>query len=232
MNAEILNDFPDISNDYLELLVSEGRLGLRKSAILVHFLKISLANINRKSKAEGERHNHSLVIQALLLINESLMKIVLGVKHNTNLLWFVRNSYPFQAMSIVLTHIQKSPEKAVNFKDLSPEIEFTRHPDIDYEKSDVRKELVNKAMDALLTIKPLWPTVFQKRFDKICELQKYVLGETLELNKTQPPQLHDNSQIDSDLLFDELLNSLFEEDSNIHSLFFQNLNSPLCTKNL
>lgn len=240
LNAEILTMFQDAPQDYLKLLVAEGRLGIRKSALLVHFLRLSVSGSNINKVREGTSLNQDLVIQALLLINESLAKIYLGVKHNPNLLWFVRNSYPFQAMSIVLTHIQKNPTKGINFSHLQRDVEYTTHPEINYDSFDIRSDLILKTTEALRSIKPLWPTVFQRRFERICELKNYVFAQNPiqysnsnqdnDNNKTNNNQAQNEGQNQNQnqgnsptgsLSFDELLSNLFDGDSELQSLFFQ-----------
>lgn len=250
LNAEILTLFPDEDQDYIHLLVSEARLGLRKSAILVHILRLSVANINIKNVHQGESFNYDLVVQALLLINESLMKIHLGVKCNINMMWWVRNSYPLQALSIVLTHILKKPTTGINFENLPVGYEYTKHPDINYSAFDIREEMVVKTMDSIQTIKRTWPKVVQRRFEKICELKEYVFSQRRKQSTTQQTSTlnlgipssttvpiyssdfadtnaHPSGSTVPKMTFDELLSSLFDGDTDFQSLLFETLPNNL-----
>lgn len=225
---EILASFPSMPGDYLKWLVCEGRLGLRKSALLVHALRNSLFS-NENSKKHKGLHSYDLVLQSMLLINESLMKVVLGLKHNPNLLWFIRNSYPFQAISIVLTHIQKNPSEEINFKNLDSKIQYSVHPEINYLHGDIRIILVQKVFEALGSIKTLWPTFMQKRYDKVFELKNYVLGETSSSLSSSKNEGGLDDIVDNDDIFDQLLKGLLEGDNGRVAFLFQGIDSHLQT---
>ncbi|CDO93772.1 unnamed protein product [Kluyveromyces dobzhanskii CBS 2104] len=246
LNSQIMGLFPEVPEDYKMLLVVEGRLGIRKSAILVHFLRLSVADVNMKTVHKGENYNYNLVMQALLLINESLVKIRLGVMYNPALLWWVRNSYPFQALTIVLTHLQKSPTIRINFDNLPVGMEYSRIPDINYSAFDVREELVVKAINAIHTIKPTWPIVIQTRFEKVCDLKNYVFSQrkhqqsapvsstmpTLptpipDFNAATDPAAATAASTAPKMTFDELLSSLFDSDKEFQSFFLETLPQDL-----
>lgn len=104
------------------------------------------------------------------------MKIILGLKCRKESLWFIRCSYPFQAMYIVISHIQKLPNMALNFSILDNQIEYTTHDylKINYLNGDIRKSLIDESFKALSLILSFWPGVFKERFDRILKFRNFV----------------------------------------------------------
>lgn len=146
---------------------------------------ICFSSGERKS---ADNMNTELVLQSMLLINESIMKIVLGLKFRKESLWYIRCSYPFQAMYIVMSHIQKLPNMALNFSILDNQIEYTTYAylKINYLDGDIRKSLIDESFEALSLILPFWPGVFKERFDRILKFKNFVFdkmqNETNEIN--------------------------------------------------
>lgn len=160
--------------EYLRWLVSECRLGLWKSALLLNVLQ-GFMDVTRNMSDSVKVLSKELVLYSMLLINESIIKVQLGLKTQPGSMWFIRCSYPFQAMYIVLTHIKNSPME-LNFSELMPNLEYTEMEGIDYLHGDLRGKLVNEGKRAMDRIKKMWPSVMQNRYERVMKVKEHLFG--------------------------------------------------------
>ncbi|KAG7829877.1 hypothetical protein KL943_005248 [Ogataea angusta] len=170
LSHRLLNDF-SLDPIYAKWLVTEGRLGVRKSALLINILRDSVMS----SEDSLDDPSYSLLLQSLLLVNESIMKIELGLRCKPACLWVIRNSYPFQALTIILRHIQQHPNQEVNFRMLPVDEQYTADELSDYVNGDIRAPLVRRCVHSLEKIKVLWPAVLLTRFDGVIKVKNEVL---------------------------------------------------------
>lgn len=191
LNREILAT-PNMEPDYLRWLTAEGRLGLWRSALLVNVLR-GYIDVTNNELGTIKTLSEELVLYSMLLINESIMKAVLGFKTQIGSLWFTRCSYPNQAMYIVLSHIKNYPSVELNFSSLSPQLEYTKHKEINYLEHDLRRTLINKGIEAMQSLKPLWTTRYQNRFDRVLEFKEENFGKGEILPYSGEPDLDFNS---------------------------------------
>jgi hypothetical protein len=174
---------------YKTWLVTETRLGLRKSALLLSALKCSKSYKqlnNYKSNITTD-----LVLQSMLLINESVYKVKLGMKFMKESIWFYRFAIPFQAMYIVLSHIQKYPNMELNFSLLNEEMEYTFDPVhciIDLLKGDIRMKLVDDSIKTLSFLVHFWAASNVDRFENIIKFRNFVYDKILNENENHVVQ--------------------------------------------
>ena len=185
INRRILSN-PQEEYRHRKWLVTETRMGLRKSALLLSALRYSVSP--KELHGITENITTDLVLQSMLLINESILKVKLGMEVFPEAIWFYRFAIPFQAMYIVLSHIQKYPSKHLNFSMLYDELEYTTDfelVNLDYNNGDLRMEMVDLSIETLELMVPFWHPFMCDRFKRIIEFRKFVYSK-LE-KSAQPP---------------------------------------------
>lgn len=153
----------DNKSTFLNLwLATEGRLCLRRAALLLSFsLRYS------QTGCVDETSDRDLIVESLLLINESFMKVRLALENQIDCLWFVRTSYPFESLYIVLKDLKENPNDSINFAGMNPANHYTKCPTLDYVKGDLRKALLPLTFEVLCKIQVIWPLSFRKAFQRI-----------------------------------------------------------------
>lgn len=162
-------------------LITETRMGLRKSALLLNALKCSMSY--KQLSSYNKNITTELVLQSMLLINESIYKVKLGVEVMQESIWFYRFAIPFQAMYIVLSHIQRYPKKGLNFSMISEELNYTSESEyqmFDLTRNDIRFMLVDESIKTLRFLVNFWPTSNIDRFENIIKFRNYVFENLKE----------------------------------------------------
>lgn len=154
---------------------NESWLFVRRAGRLLAYFSSNAQCKWRKKKSEVNLNNGDLILQSLLLINESFLKISCALEQGTESVWFLRNTYPFEPIIIVLSHLKRYPNACVNFMDLEEEVYYTRCATIDYFSGDLRVELVENCCQALSEIGCLWPLKTQNLFKEILALKSKVI---------------------------------------------------------
>lgn len=180
INQKILsNNEKDLK--YRKWLVTEGRLGLRKSMLLVSALKYSISY--KPCNFYNRNLTTDLVLQAMLLINESIYKVKLGLDVLKEAVWYYRFAYPFQAMYILLSHIQKYPKHALNFSNLDKELEYTHDDDysfLNHVSGDLRITLIDSSFKQFDFLKEYWHQRQLERFERLTKFRDYVWEKNKE----------------------------------------------------
>ncbi|KAG0683532.1 hypothetical protein C6P40_000044 [Pichia californica] len=184
INEKILN-FKDKSKNYKKWLTTETKMGLRKSMLLLSALKHSLSY--KENNIQDKKLTNDLVLNSLLLINESIYKVKLGMKVLPNAIWFYRFAIPFQAMYIVLSHLQRYPLQRINFSYLKENIDYTVDDDddddndegkeaiIDYLNGDIRLDLINLCIDTISFLTTFWIPSNIERFNRLIKFRDYII---------------------------------------------------------
>lgn len=188
---------------YRKWLITETRMGLRKSMLLLSALKYSMKykeydNYNRNLTTD-------LVLQSMLLINESIYKVKLGMSVMPEAIWFYRFAIPFQAMYIVISHIQKFPEHPLNFSTLDTELEFTvDHEciDMDYCSGDIRFALIDLSIETLTFLQTFWHPSKVERFERLIKFRDFVWGKMEETDLHKVLREEENYERNSDTPLD------------------------------
>lgn len=162
---------------------NESWLFLRRAGRFLTMLDSSVQGKWKMVKIEDSLKDRDLILQSLLVINESFVKISRALKQGTKCLWFVRSTHPFEALIIVLSHLKKYPSRIVNFKGLEKKIHYTRSTSINYIIEDLRVELVESCCDALREIECLWPLKIRNLLRDIFELKLKVLPKEIGPNR-------------------------------------------------
>ncbi|KAG0686956.1 hypothetical protein C6P40_003118 [Pichia californica] len=174
------------SNDknlrYRKWLTTETRLGLRKSMLLVSALKYSISY--KPFNFYNRNLTTDLVLQAMLLINESVYKVKLGMIVLKEAFWFYRFAIPFQAMYIVISHLQKYPNQHLNFSILDKELEYTDDQcvDLNYTSGDLRLNLVDVSIKNLNFLTEFWHPTKVERFERLIKFRDYVWENNLNIS--------------------------------------------------
>lgn len=175
INYKILAN-PKFSEDYKKWLVTETRLGLRKSALMLSALRCSL-DYRDKNNFNGNITT-DLVLHAMLLINESIYKVKLGLEVMAESIWYYRFAIPFQAMYIVLSHVKKYPKIQLNFSMIDDELEYTsvdKFVTFSYNEGDIRMRLVEEAIGTLSFLTHFWHASHVDRFESIIKFRDYIM---------------------------------------------------------
>lgn len=190
INQKILNcDYRNLN--YRKWLVTETRLGLRKSSLMFSALRCSLS-YKHFNNSNVDNITSELVLQSMLLVNESILKLKLGEEVMKEAFWFYRYAIPFQAMYIVLSHIQKFPDISLNFSMLYDELEYTTSEllDINYTNGDLRMKLIDKSIETLRYLVKFWHPAHADRFERIIKFREFIRekDETLHTEERQGSQ--------------------------------------------
>lgn len=145
-------------------LVTEGRLCLRKAALLLRF-----SQTYSKVDSDSSANDRGLIIESLLLINEAFMKVLLALESNVDSLWFVRCSHPFESLYVIIANLRDRPNDSVNFAGIDTNIHYTNCPTINYLSGDLRKSLLPATFDVLAKIQVIWPLWVREPFEKIAK---------------------------------------------------------------
>ncbi|GMM30671.1 hypothetical protein DAMA08_034160 [Martiniozyma asiatica (nom. inval.)] len=173
INARILAS-NEASDDYLKWLVTETRLGLAKSAMLFNVFRHHLNYV--PDEKVGNQITTDLALHSLCLINESLLKFLIGMRVSRKSLWYNRLCFPFQAMYVVLSHYKQYPDQIINLSDMPSHFQFTLDPElgIDLMSGDIRMSMANRAIEILKKISPFWYPTAMERFEKLVKFKDFV----------------------------------------------------------
>lgn len=180
---------------YRKWLTTETRLGLRKSMLLVSALKYSISY--KPFNFYNRNLTTDLVLQAMLLVNESIYKVTLGMSVLKEALWFYRFAIPFQAMYIVISHVQRYPNHQLNFSLLDKELEYTVDDmaNLDYIKGDLRLKLIDLSIKTLRFFTTFWHPTKVERFERLIKFRDYVwekMAEDENINTNKNNDDNDN----------------------------------------
>ncbi|TID13883.1 hypothetical protein CANINC_004831 [Pichia inconspicua] len=172
---ELIKHNKQACDRYKIFLMTETRMGLRKSALMIHALRNSVKN--NKVVDYKENITSELTLQAILLVNESIYRVRLGADVVKKSIWFYRFAMPFQAMYIILSHLQIHPDKELNFSMLDTKYEYTMIPEytsFDYLTGDIRLKMVDYAIGTLSFLINFWPPAQVDRFEAIVNFRNYL----------------------------------------------------------
>lgn len=194
INEKILSS-QDLSHSDKRLLKAGNQLFLRRAAYFFVAMKIFVkANVREKPMTPSV-NDRELITQSLLLMNESFILINQLPSYRRACLWFVRNTYPLEAVLIVISNLESHPAESLNFSQLCKEELYTKCASIDYNSGDLREVLLEKCCDALLRIECLWPPILRNLFRKILDIKE---SKLFKRRKSQDEYLevikHDTSQ--------------------------------------
>lgn len=160
---------------------TELRMGVAKSFVLMFILRHSLSYLPTDDLIS--KLTTDLVLQSLLLINESLLKLIIGRRVLPTCMWYNRLCFPFQAMYIVLSHIRQYPNHHLNLSMLDSKYQFTLDPDLglDVLNGDLRLPIVEKCLQELPVLEAVWTPVTIERFSRIAKYKQHVV-EQLSMN--------------------------------------------------
>lgn len=195
---------------YKKWLVTETRLGLHKSMLLVSALKYSMKykeydNYNRNITTD-------LVLQSMLLINESIFKVKLGMAVMPESIWFYRFAIPFQAMYIVISHIQKYPDQHLNFSTLDKEHEYTvdeEELELNHNIGDLRVGLIDSSIESLSFLTTFWHSSKVERFERLTKFRDFVWERRRETEsqkvfaQEENYDSNDRTPLDDDTVYDD-----------------------------
>lgn len=174
INEQILNSKDQASLDYLKWLVVENRMGLTKSAMLIDVFRHQMNYIPEDKMIN--QITTELVLQSLVLINETILKFLIGSRISNSTIWYNRLCFPFQAMYVVLSHIKQYPHFQINFSHINGRFKFTFDESlgVDLFNGDIRMAMVEKSISILQNIKNLWYPTTIDRFGRVIQFKKYV----------------------------------------------------------
>lgn len=181
---ELIKHNEQSSDRYKVFLMSETRMGLRKSALMIHALRNSVKNI--KMGDYKKTITSDLTLQAILLVSESIYRVRLGADVIKESIWFYRFAMPFQAMYIILSHLQIHPNEGLNFSMLDAKYEYTMIPEytaFDCLSGDIRLKIVDYAIRTLSFLIHFWPAAQVDRFEAIVNFRNYIFDRLKENKK-------------------------------------------------
>lgn len=193
ISQEILNT-RDTPSDYLKWMATETRMGLSKSSILMSVLRHSLSYVPNENLIN--KLTTDLVLQSLILINESILKLLIGRRALPTCMWYNRLCFPFQAMYVVLSHIKQYPSHTLNLSQLESKYEFTIDPAIEVNvlEGDIRMSIVDRCIEVLKILEPVWTPVTNDRFHRIQKFRFYVSDQVANnpypSTKVSPPSAY------------------------------------------
>lgn len=195
---ELIKHNTQASEEYKSFLMTETRMGLRKSALLINALRNAVKNMNMDDYKKNI--TPQLALQAILLVNESIYKARLGADVIKESIWFYRFAIPFQAMYIILSHLQLYPEQSLNFSMLDDKYDYTIIPEytaFDYVSGDIRLKLVDYCIRTLSFLMNFWSAAQIERFETIIKYRNFVYDLLKQSNQNTPTNI--NSELPSDL---------------------------------
>lgn len=207
---------------YRKWLTTETRLGLRKSMLLVSALKYSISY--KPFNFYNRNLTTDLVLQAMLLVNESIYKVILGMSVLKEALWFYRYAIPFQAMYIVISHIQKYPNHQLNFSLLDKELEYTVDDmaNLNYLEGDLRLNLIDLSIKTLRFLTTFWHPTKVERFERLIKFRDYVWEK---MNENENTKINKSNYNDDNN--DIIIGSRDSVNDMKHDAKFLNMETPL-----
>lgn len=171
---------------YKNLLITDIRLKMRECSLLLSALKY-YKNVPQMNISDSNILI-DLVLQSMLLINESAYKIRLSMDVIKESVWHYRFPIPFKSLYIILSHILKYPKDIVNFTMISKEMEYTTdsiHCQIDFLNGDIRLKLVDDLITTLSSLFNFWPSSILKRYENIIKFRNFVYDEIKDKDENQ-----------------------------------------------
>ncbi|QLG71668.1 hypothetical protein HG535_0C00140 [Zygotorulaspora mrakii] len=172
---EKISDSQYLPTSDKDFVKAGNQLFLRRAAYFLVVMKIIVETSDQEKLVDLSCHHKELLIQSLLLMNESFILISQLPNSGRGCLWFARNTYPLEAILIVISNLETYPTEGINFSNLSHKERYTTCDSIDYISGDIRATLLEKCCDALQQIECLWPPVLRELFRKIVEIKERTL---------------------------------------------------------
>lgn len=195
---ELIKHNNQATDVYKAFLMTETRMGLRKSALMINALKNAVKNT--KMGDYKKRITPELALQAILLVSESIYKARLGADAIKESIWFYRFAMPFQAMYIILSHLKMYPDQALNFSMLDTKYDYTlisEYAPFSYLLGDIRLKFVDYAIRTLSFLINFWPAAQIDRFETIVKYRNFVYDHLNMSKKNTPVNIH--LEVQSDL---------------------------------